>query len=216
MTKGYRLTLQRSACLGLAVTLLLAVHGCAGTPTDDQNVPPDFALELTVKTVQPAAQVEGDVASANRLGVPNEQAMRQPSQYVLEPNRRLHVAIGPYATERYFPGVTRLLKPDDMQTLWQIIRSHHLLAEPTSPKAKALLDNDSQTQPTQQEVIYRVRIRASGRIAGYATTPEESPPTVRLLAELVRLRELPGQGFLPTSPGNTPLNSLATPGTDPK
>jgi hypothetical protein len=157
--------------LSLCLLLLLApLHGCVEPNRDPAlakiAMPSDFALELTV---------HGDPAASDPL--------RQPSQYVLEPNRRLRAVTGLPAGARSFPRLVRVLSPADYEALYQIIDDAHLMVEPTSPGAEALRAGKAPESPA----LYELRIHAHGRTHRYATTPTESPPTVRLHARLAEL-----------------------------
>ena len=129
------------------------------------SVPPDFALQL---------QVSGHAGT--------EDPLRRSSLYVLEPNRRLRMAIGSDADKTSFPTVIQILSPSAFEAIFRFVETQHLLAEPTSPVAdQAMIDRAS------HEVIYHVEIYTHSRLHRYATTPTESPPTVQLLAKLIEL-----------------------------
>ena len=130
------------------------------------TVPSDFVLTVNIR---------GDSG-------PHEPG-RYPSQYIVEPDRRLRAALGAGVSPHYYPKLTRVLTPGQMQSLWEQIERNHLTAEPTSPTAEADL-----LGTTSAPVLYRVTIISHGRTHRYATTPAESPPTRKLIEQLIDLR----------------------------
>ena len=154
----------------LCVAALIVSPGC-NRPTIDQRltalaVPADFALVL---------HIDGQG--------PTHEPTRHNSQYVVEPNRNLRVALGPGASPDYFPSLTGRLSPRQFEAIYQLIDANHLTAEPTSPGAELRLEADSEA------VYYEVWITSEGRTHHFATTPSESATTLQLVKYLVRLRE---------------------------
>ena len=116
--------------------------------------------------------------------------LRQISMYVVEPNRRLRVAIGYRSARSFYPQVARVLTTEEYRTLVELVYERRLMAEPTGPLAEAAV-KDHSTVP----VLYRVDLCGWGLVNRYDTTPEESPPTEALLARLAILA-----GLKPTGP----------------
>ena len=106
--------------------------------------------------------------------------LRQMSMYVLEPDRRLRVAIGYRSATSFYPQIARVLTPDEYDAVVKLVYERRLIAEPTSPVAEAAA-KDGAAPP----VLYRVDLTGWGLVNRYDTTPEESPPTEALLAKLV-------------------------------
>ncbi len=154
----------------------LAVAACAGVlaacapraQPASHRATPDFAVVFLVR---------GEASSANLL--------RQTSRYVLEANRSLRSVRGAAATRRTYPPLRRRLTAPETESIFDHLRRHQLLAEPTSPGAdqKAAGADDD---PDAQTVIYELSITAHGRTHRYATTPRESPPTIQLLKMLAQ------------------------------
>lgn len=171
--------------------ILVLVPGCVEPHRDPAlariDMPSDFSVELTVR---------GD----SEAGDP----MLQPARYVLEPNRRLRALVGERAETRSFPRIVRVLTPADYEAIYQLVEDTHLFVEPTSPNADSFNAGKSADSPT----LYEVRIHEKGRAHRYATTPAESPPTVRLHARLAELAAGPGSIRPPTSrPAETQTSS---------
>lgn len=140
-------------------------------------LPTDFALRFHV------------AGSAN-----SDNLLEKTSQYVLEPNRHLHVALGAGATARFYPRLTRVITRDEYYDLSRHVFSHHLMAEPTSPGVRV----------SHTPVRYELEITAHGRTHRYATTAAESPPTLQLLKSLANLHGhslAPGESTRPTTSG---------------
>ncbi len=149
------------------VSLLVLVIGCLSAcqtdtaPSTHPMLPPDFALRFHV------------------LGKPSsDEPLRQRSQYVLEPDRGFHVAVGAGAVIDYYPPLTARISRVEYYDICQHVMRNHLMAEPTSP---AVIDGTPGLR-------YDVLIIAHGRTHRYTTTPPESPPTVQLLRKLTELR----------------------------
>lgn len=165
----------RTGILLTFVILCINLAGCA-SPTVDTSItegaitpPADFALELTVQG-QPGVR---DI-------------MQRSSQYVVEPDRALRVAVGPGATEDYLPDRSRWISSRDHAALYEQIARGKLMIEPTSPGADAGVDPRTGRVPT---AIYRVLIQAQGKQHVYRTTADESPYTRRLHEMLVMLAQ---------------------------
>lgn len=173
---------------GAAVSKLLALVGCwhlagcaVGEPgpfTGAAGRPADLAVEFSV---------EGHRATVNML--------RQPGMYVLDPSRRLRYAHGRGSPEGFYPREQRTVPPREFRLIERLVHDRRLLAEPTSPRAEAVLRGEADAP-----VLYRVIISGWGQINRYVTTPEESPPSVELLAKLV----LASGGVLRGDPAPTP------------
>lgn len=76
-----------------------------------QTPPPDFSLEVSVDAPWQGA----------------DDPLTTPSQYVVLPDRKLHAAIGPGATNLYFPQPTATLSHNQYAMLWSIIDTHGLM-----------------------------------------------------------------------------------------
>ncbi|MCC7204177.1 MAG: hypothetical protein IT441_03795 [Phycisphaeraceae bacterium] len=161
--------------------------GCAGKKiaANTTDPPADFTIEVYIHHFD----ADMSLATASMMG----RAVRQTSQYLLEPNRDLRAIMGPWASDRIYPPPVRRLTYAQFQSLWKIIQVNHLLAEPTSPNGQVLMDHlgkrssDPLGVPSPA-ILYRVRILAGGKSYEFSTTPQESPPTLALIAELVKLR----------------------------
>lgn len=105
--------------------LLLAAFGCmlliAGVTACkpfqhpwamSQTPPPDFSLEVWVIAPWQGA----------------DDPLMTPSQYVVLPDRKLHAAIGPGATDKYFPPPTANLTHQQYAMLWSIIDTNGLMS----------------------------------------------------------------------------------------
>jgi hypothetical protein len=134
------------------------------------TVPPDLAIDFVVR---------GDPQSPDRR--------EMQSRYVLLPDRQLHVALGDDAATEAYPRHYRILSPREMERLVQIIGEGGLPAEPSSPAAEQALAAGGTPGADVAPVTYRVWLTGWGKTNRYVTTPEESPPTGRLLDELIRL-----------------------------
>ncbi len=155
------------ACLA-ALAFLADAGGCSSrtaAPLNGTKTPPDFALNVLVR---------GPLDETNRL--------RQTSRYVLESNRTLRATRGRGAIPLTYPPIARRLGPAQVESLVRLVARHHLMVEPTSPSAEA-----AAAPGAGPEVIYELQITSNGQTHRYRTTPDESPPTIRLLTELVRL-----------------------------
>ncbi|MCC6579564.1 MAG: hypothetical protein IT440_03925 [Phycisphaeraceae bacterium] len=182
------------AKIGSREALLLAIGavlaGCQSSPDvsqvqeDGRRVASsDFALEFFV---------HGPTHAATR------RSLR--AKYVLLPNRRLHVALADEAMPHRFPGHYRLLSSNEVDDLAQLVDRSSLIAEPTSPRAEEAGVAGSD-QATDKAILYEVTVTSAGRTNRYRTTPEESPPTAKLLDRLILLTG----GRLPANPArNTP------------
>ena len=170
------MTLGMSPCLrmrwlGMALFLhVTSIASCSGPVRSTWQTPPapppDFALQFVVK---------GVVWSDNPL--------RQTSHYVLEPNRHLRVAIGPYMTAQAYARHQQAISRTAFNRVIEHVLSNHLMAEPTSPGA----ERDVTGRDDPDTVRYHVAITAYGRTHRYITTPAESPPTVQLLHMLATI-----------------------------
>ena len=130
-------------------------------------VPNDFALQV---------HIDGQ-ADAN-------EPHRQRSQYILEPNRQLHVALGAAATDNYFPKPARKLTFGEVQTLYHHIYHLHLMSQPERRGTSWHTTNRADSP-----IRYQVQITAHGRTHRYTTTPDKSPATLRLIRLLIRMRQ---------------------------
>lgn len=156
----------------LTLALLVAACGSPDWHSDRlEAVPPDFSLELTVLAEGPSSS----------------DPLRRPSQYVLESDRTLRVALGPGSDRVTYPPPTATLSPAQVEELYRLIRRHGLLDAPATPDS-----------PESGPVTYRVVITANGRRHRYSTTPQASPGARALLGRLVELRGglLPGPSGL--------------------
>ena len=150
----------------------LAVAACAGllaacaprAQPGAWQAPPDFAVVFLVR---------GEASSTNVL--------RQTSRYLMEANRSLRAVSGAVATRRTYPSLRRRLTAPETESIFDHVRRHQLLAEPTSPGAE-----QRAADPGTERVIYELSITAHGHTHSYATTPRESPPTIQLLKLLVQ------------------------------
>lgn len=151
---------------GVAMAAVLTLAGCVSPQRDPRlthkEMPIDFAVHV---------YVEGDPAVTDPL--------RQTSQYILQPDRLLRVAVGPGVTAGYFPRATRALTPAEMEALWGHVRESGLMHEPTTAPA---------TQPSESGIRYHVEITAHQQVHEFVTRPEESTATVELLMQLAKLR----------------------------
>jgi len=143
-------------------------HNDQTTGMTHPMLPPDFALRFCVA---------GTGSSDHPL--------EQTSQYVVEPNRDLRVMVGPTATAKYYPPKSRTLQREEYYDLAQYALSSYLMSEQTSRGAGA----------GHPKVRYSVEITAHGHTHRYATTPDESPPTVQLLRRLVVLHTATTSGI---------------------
>jgi len=157
---------RRAAATLTAGTLVcLIMTACQADPDPRlgyQMMPADFALEFNI------------IAPDD-----SDDPLRQPGQYVLEPNRNLRVALGRGATDDLFPSITRTIPLEQQIRIWERVDKNQLLSEPTSATGE---------QRPDHVVLYNVTVRAWGRVNSFVTTPEESPPAAQVLADLTRLR----------------------------
>ncbi len=150
------------------VLLLVGVYpwlgACSQTPNNaglsHYMLPPDFALLL---------HVDGERATNNPL--------RQTAQYLVEPNRAFHAAVGGNIAADFYPQPIKTISREEYYDLAGHALANQLMAEPTSPRS----------QFVDARVVYTVELRSHGLLHRYTTTPEESPPTVQLLKRLVSL-----------------------------
>lgn len=158
----------------LSVWMLASVcclAGCASTTDDAQlraiaKTPPDFAVELFV---------EGQMDDTNpRLSR---------SKYLLEPNFRLHLALGDRAGKDRYPIRFLRLHADQFDQLVRIAQQANLMAEPTSPFADQVITGKQPKDP-KRPLIY-VSITSWGKTNRYVTTGKDSPPTQVLLDRLI-------------------------------
>jgi hypothetical protein len=160
------------------VMLVLAgwASGCRLSPQDPWQAtgsyPADFALVLVVQVAQdaatPAERPAEDEAAAT-------DPTRQPSQYILEPDRTLRVALGPGVSQRIYPPATASLSPAEVGELHALVERGDLMHfQPPGPPAGP--------------VRYQVILTAQGRTHRYETGPQDSPATEALLRRLVVLR----------------------------
>ncbi len=168
--RGARRNGQRPALAWLAALALLGgAGGCstpAAVPSSGTDTPPHLALNVLV------------------MGQPDAtNGLRRTARYVLESNRTLRVAHGREAIRLTYPPIARRLGQAQIASLVRLVVDQHLMAEPTSPLAEA------SGRGEKADVLYELEIASDRRTHRYRTTPDESPPTVRLLAELVRLAD---------------------------
>ena len=103
MTRDARLLTPAPLLAALFVGLTLTACRTGPDPRlGYQAVPADFAIEFTVIAPEDS-----------------DNPLRQPGQYVLEPNRHLRVALGPGATEDLFPGITTTVPLERQIMLWE-------------------------------------------------------------------------------------------------
>ena len=151
--------MHRALLMGLAaVTWVLAGCAAVDNPVDLAAVPHDLALVFFV-------EVAG--------GGSPEDPLRQPSQYIVEVDRTLRVALGTGVSQQLYPPPTATLTPQDMDQLYRLIEQASLPKDPAAPAGP---------------VIYHLAITAGGRTHRYATTPQASAGAVELLRYLARLR----------------------------
>ncbi len=149
----------------IIAVIAMGITGCAwfrrpvDAPAIDRRYPADFAVSFTVA---------GEPAPA--------QPVRQNCVFVLERDRTLYGAVGIRVDHSYRPGRLGRITPGQYDDIVQWVNDRSLMAEPTSPDAQG-----SQPPP----VLYDVQLIGWGMINHYRTTPEESPPTVTLLAKLI-------------------------------
>lgn len=154
----------------LCIAVLVVSPGCNSQTIDRRlavlEVPSDFALVLHIDGPAPARE-----------------PTRHHSQYIVEPNRNLRVALGPGVSPDYFPSLTGRLLPRQFKTVYQLIKANHLMSEPTSPGAQLRPERDAES------VYYKVWITCLGRTHHFATTPSESVATWQLAKYLVHLHQ---------------------------
>lgn len=192
--------------LALLTVLTVVATGCQPFQHPESlrhTPPPDFALRVTID-----APWHGDANPAATA-----------STYILEPDRRLHAALGPGAIASYFPPPTATVTHDEIAQLWSIIETGQLLSEPgldakatakqqalveaaspqdttaaqTASDALAMSDSSTWVPDEDTPVLYDVEITAWGQHHAFFTTPQDSPGTVRLVLALAELR-----GWAPT------------------
>jgi hypothetical protein len=185
-------SLLLAARIGLvALAVLFALVGCKTEPVkqgaSEMSIPADFALQLRVHGKAGAK----DVA-------------QQSVDYVVESNRALRVAGASWGAQgRVFPPLLRYLDYKEFDSLYRLIQTANLAAEPTSPNGELA----AKGKPIA-DAWYEVTITFGGRTHAYATTGAESPPTSQLL---VRLHELRSGHRLGASPGAAPATAPANP-----
>ncbi|MBH07301.1 MAG: hypothetical protein CMJ20_13405 [Phycisphaeraceae bacterium] len=130
-------------------------------------VPSDFALQVHING-------QADSNEPHRLR----------SQYILEPNRQLRVALGVDATGNYFPKPARKLTFDEVQTLYRHIYHLHLMSQPERRGTSSHTTNRA-----DNSIRYQIQITAHGRTHRYITTLHKSPVTLRLIRLLIRMRQ---------------------------
>jgi hypothetical protein len=96
--------------------------------------------------------------------------------FVLEPNRSLYAGLGLQVDRGYRPPLLGRITASQFDSIVRIVLDRNLIAEPTS------LGSQADMHPA---VVYKVEISAWGMINRYRTTPDESPPTAKLLAKLI-------------------------------
>ena len=154
----------------LCITVLVVSPGCNYQTIDRRlavlAVPSDFALVLHIDGPGPARE-----------------PTRHHSQYIVEPNRNLRVALGPGVSPDYFPSLTGRLLPRQFEAVYQLVEANHLMSEPTSPGAQLQPERDAEA------VCYKVWITCLGRTHHFETTPSESVATWQLAKYLVHLHQ---------------------------
>lgn len=148
----------------LLLLLLLPAAGCAARHRPlPKTLPADFAVELLVEPT----------------GETGPEAPWRSQRLVLTIDRRLRRIVGSRAPRMTHPPTVARLRREDLQTLYEHIRSHQLIAEPTSPLAE---DEAALPSPSEAGARITVRLELAGHHHTYRTTNVESPPTTRLLA----------------------------------
>ncbi|MFP4145335.1 MAG: hypothetical protein ACLFV3_09340 [Phycisphaeraceae bacterium] len=146
------------AAIALMLTASALLTGCQEpepVEAGPEDYPADFSVVLTVRTARPGAD-----------------ALHHPTQYVLTPARKLHVARGPGIRHDLFPPVSAELTPRQMLRVWQAVAEHELLA------------TDSANDLAGAEVTYELTLTARDEEHHYRTTPAASPGTRELLERL--------------------------------
>ncbi len=166
---------MQSRQLVLTVFALFAtwyLAACVAQPLDGpppgaaRQAPGDFSLLVHIEGDRPAYEPAGYT-----------------SQYVIETNRRLRVALGPGARADYFPRKTCRLTTDQIELLYHFVIENHLPAEPSSPQAESRAGGDAPAS-----IVYTVTLSGEGSTHRYRTTPDESPATLALVRRLIELR----------------------------
>jgi len=132
----------------IAIVISGMLGACAAVPVrvTDNPVPPDFSLE--VKDYSP----DGGAL------------------FIVEPDRWFRAAAGAEPIEQVYPPATRLLTPDEMTLLWELVRA----AETDPPESPA-------------SAWLAVETNADGKRRRATLSPDADPDARQLIAELRRL-----------------------------
>jgi len=166
-------------CLLLVCIFVGGGSGCASSNVDAQlhalsKTPPDFSVELFVDGL-----ADSDDPRTIR------------SNYLLQPDHRLHLALGKETQKDSYPVRYLKLTFAQYEQLVQVTLQANLLAEPTSPYAEAVLKN--QSPKDDQRPLLHLSITSWGKTNRYITTGKDSPPTQVLLDRMILYtgRQLP-------------------------
>ncbi len=153
---------------GGALCLPLFLAACAVRPVEPGQAteePIRFSVELVVDGAAPPAGRPGD-----------------DQRFVLEANRNLRTLAGTPSRAQTFPPLIRRLEHHEFTAIYRHVVEHELVAEPTSPMADAPAETPDTAVPPP---IFHVTLNVNGKWHQYATTAEESPPTLQLLNQLI-------------------------------
>jgi hypothetical protein len=169
--------------IALLGVCLCGMNGCAATADDAQlhamaKTPPDFAVELFVD---------------GSLSTKDPRIIR--SKYLLEPNFRLHLALGDQAAKNHFPVRYLKLKIEQFQQIVNVAQQNNLMAEPTSPYAEEVMLGKTAADPNRP-LLY-MSITSWGKTNRYVTTGTDSPPTQVLLEQMILMtgRSVPDEAL---------------------
>src|ERR1041385_7118821 len=115
---------MRRALLLLPLLLTACTNPAREQVVEAMAAPPDFSVQVFV-------QGEANAGDAN--------PMRQTSQNLLQPNRKLRVAAGEGTRPDYFPKLVRVVSGAEVESVYQVVRENHLMIEPTSPGAEQII-----------------------------------------------------------------------------
>jgi len=162
-------------------SILLLVAGCTVRPAEPGEVTAEpiwFSVELVVN---------GDPYANN--------PRRRKGRYLLEANRNLRAISGPTARTQTYPPYLRRVAHAEFLDIYRHVVEHELNAEPTSPNAEPAT-TETPLPETEPSIVYHVTLNVNGQWHRYATTAEESPPTVQLLARLIEASvSVPGSAW---------------------
>ena len=125
----------------------------------EQVPPPDLAIEVSIRSPWNG---EAD-------------ALTTPSQYIVQPDRRMHAAIGPGAGPHYFPPPTATLSHAQFALLWQIIEQHNLMTTSGLDAAQvdAIKQNIKADTTVSQEALEAQSGVTVGTVAGQAELADD-------------------------------------------